>query len=114
MTEQFLKLIEDELDETPITSIRLGDGDLNSFERLNCSSVTLNELLSVLHFKMDDEGLEELRFRSFPLGCEIDPKLMQDIAIKASPKLREVVLRNQKLPPPAMETFLKFLETVLN
>lgn len=78
-------MIESELGERPITKIRIGDGDFNTFERINCSSKTLNEFLSVLHYKMDEAGLEDLRFRSFPLRCEIDPKLMQDIAIKASP-----------------------------
>ena len=111
-TEQFLKLIDDELGDTPINSIRLGDGDLNTFERLNCSSETLNELLSVLLYKIDSTGLEDIRFRSFPERCEIDPKLMQDIAIKASPKLKEIVLRNMKLSPKAMNAFYVFLQKV--
>ena len=59
----------------------------------------------MLYYKMDEAGLDELRFRSFPLHCEIDHKLMQDIAIKASPKLKKIVFRNMKLSPKAMTAF---------
>ena len=41
---------------------------------------------------MSEEGLEKLEFSRFPDDCELDPNLMTDIATKAAPSLRELVL----------------------
>ena len=57
-TEQFQQILKDKLGDTPITSIEL--------RGVNCSSITLNELLSVIYFNMDEDGLEEIMFESFP------------------------------------------------
>ena len=43
-TEQFQQMLKDKLGDAPITLIVL--------RSLNCSSVTLNELLSVIYFNM--------------------------------------------------------------
>ena len=56
-TETFVKMMKDKLDE-PIKSILLID--------IKCSSVTLNEILSVLYFYMSEDGLTRLDFDSFP------------------------------------------------
>ena len=98
-------MIKDKLGEEPIFSICLYD--------LNCSSVTLNELLSVLYLNMADDGLESLVFESFPKECELDQNLLIDIASKAAPTLKTLVLWEQKLQSLAMQSLIKLIEKVL-
>ena len=57
-TETFVKMMKDKLADAPIKSILLID--------IKCSSVTLNEILSVLYFYMSEDGLTRLDFDSFP------------------------------------------------
>ena len=59
-------MIKDKLGESPINKIQLGDDDFYFGDPLNCSSVTLNELLSVMYFNMADDGIDSLYFESFP------------------------------------------------
>ena len=91
MTEYFQQIVQDKLGEDPINKIELS--------YLNCSSFTLNELLSVLHHNMAEDGLKKLWFVSFPQDCELDPNLITDIATKAAPTLRSLGLMHQKLQP---------------
>ena len=52
---------------------------------------------------MSEDGLERLEYLKFPVQCELDPNLLSDIATKAAPGLRELVLTWQKdLEPKGM------------
>ena len=100
-TEDFLRLLKYKLGGQPITKIDLGNLYYDRV-RMDCSSVTLNELLSVLYFHMAEDGLSHLSVYGFPEECDIDPNLMTDIATKAAPRLRTLILNNQKLQPNSM------------
>ena len=81
-TEKFLRLLKDKLGEIKITSIFLS--------YIECSSVSLNEFLSVLYTNIAEDGLKSLHIMNFPKNCEIDSNLMQDIAQKAAPTLKNL------------------------
>ena len=75
---------------TPITKVDLS--------LLQCSSVSLNELLSMIYVNISEEGLDQLEFSRFPKECELDESLLTKIAYKAK-NLKTLNFGSQKLQP---------------
>ena len=75
--KEFKNLMARKIGEnTSITKVHL--------ERLDCSSVALNELLAIIYVNISEEGLQHLTFGEFPKACELDRNLLSKIADKAS------------------------------
>ena len=67
-------MLDDRLGGEQIWALEISD--------LRCSSVLINEALSVIYLRIADEGLKELKLENFPDWTELDESLLMGIAEK--------------------------------
>ena len=90
-TLRFQSIVENKIGfDAPITNVFL--------DVTECSSLALNELLSVIDFNIWDDTLETLTINGLPRDCELDEGILDSIASKAA-NLNELHLCNMKLDP---------------
>ena len=55
----------------------------------------------------------KLWLKAFPKNCEIDSNLMQDIAQKAAPTLKNLTFYRMNLEPQAMQSLIGMLNKLI-
>ena len=70
--EDFMGMLDDRLGGEKIWALEISD--------LRCSSVLINEALSVIYLRIADDGLKELKLENFPDWTELDESLLMGIA----------------------------------